>query len=696
MTKKQTSLVVAEPRDRIDKNLIIDFSDFDKPIPDVSIFDEPTRCHRINKEWAKLVFGFLEILADVKAWKHATDERYVAVQAIQNFMVGEDCIPPEPPSSGCIKYPTYHSSIRYLPVNPYTDPDTIPDGYLDKPFYIYLGGDPFPVNDLYDITVRLTAIPSDLGFFDLINGNFPQIIITVQGIGEAEIILQNRPFGGACAITIDRPLNAFDMFIDGIIDTGAIFIGLNQDITSFPGESVTSKEISLEFEEDGIHEIHLTFIPEYDDSLPIFYFGGVFKGYNLCGLTPVAQGENIVNDIRISGCNIEALIDGNWIVKGSILACIQGVTDPMQAQINSNSNRLDVAETDIQTLYLDVANNADDIQQLVLGQQAQQLKIDDHENRITVNETDIQTIYLENDNQDTTLNDHETRITALENASGGGGGSNFSIKTTAYTIYLDSAQNFSGGFTELFTKQHLFEYPNAMVVTELKMGNTTSGAIAKIRCRLNDGINDIAVGTNQAWVYSNSVDTFASTQLNQVFEGITPANLNIAIDGETSSGVGRLQAFQQVQIFIIEYGDIAAQPSNVVTFDVGGMAYTLPSGQVGTVQAGGLTGDCLRGNVEFNQWIEVQVDLGAVYQINSVFIAFRTGDNSNCTARLFIEGQSNPTPTPLSGSNDTWIENLSIGYQELPLTGQIIRVRLTKETYGLVDARLDNILIDYQ
>ena len=684
MTKKQTSLVVAEPRDRIDKNLIIDFSDFDKPIPDVGIFDEPTRCHRINKEWAKLVFGFLEILADVKAWKHATDERYVAVQAIQNFMVGEDCIPPEPPSSGCIKYPTYHSSIRYFPVNPYTDPDVIPSGYLDKPFDVYLGGDPFPVNDLYDITVRLSSFPINASWFDLVSGFLPEIIITVQGIGEIEILLQNRPNGGRCAITIDRPVNLIDMFVDGIIDTGASFIELNQDAVSFPGESVKDMQISYTFDQDTIHEIHLTFCPTLDDSLIPFQFGGVFKGYNLCGLTPVAQGENIVNDIRISGCNIEALIDGNWIVKGSILACVTGITDPMQAQITTNTNG-------IANLQTQITSNDNDIADL-------QTQITSNDNDITnLQNTDTTLNGLITQNNDLIgvnaglININDQRITTLENASGGGGGGTYLDTYTPTYLVSANVDVSTTAWTSLFSIPVNVKNGNIMVIIELKASLNVGGDYGKFRLTLRDATDsfDVANGTNETWVIGDRV----SCQLNDKFENLDNGDYVIKIQAAANSAgqTVRIWRDQLIQIGIWDYGTPATPLIDpIVTFDSGSAEYNLTVGQVGSVGAGGLYGNGLIGSTVANgDFIGVSVNLNAAKDITSMSVVVYSSDVAHTAVEMILDGLSLGTFAP--SQNNTW-ETITWNFGAY--NGQIIEVKVISQTNSVLDMRLDNFEVN--
>ena len=60
--------------------------------PSVGIFDEPTRCYSINLEWSKYVMGMVSLLAESKLWNNATDEDYFAIQEIQKFLIGMDCM----------------------------------------------------------------------------------------------------------------------------------------------------------------------------------------------------------------------------------------------------------------------------------------------------------------------------------------------------------------------------------------------------------------------------------------------------------------------------------------------------------------------------------------------------------------------------------------------------------------------------
>lgn len=61
-------------------------------IPETDIFDEPTRCYKINLEWSPIVMGLVSLLTEVSAWKDAQDETYPPIIAIRRFLRGADCM----------------------------------------------------------------------------------------------------------------------------------------------------------------------------------------------------------------------------------------------------------------------------------------------------------------------------------------------------------------------------------------------------------------------------------------------------------------------------------------------------------------------------------------------------------------------------------------------------------------------------
>lgn len=87
-----------EQQDRItthddEKKRILDLYGMQLVPPDgVDIFDEPTRCYRINKQWAKIAMGMVMQLLEVAPWRDAQHEGYAGIEQIARFLVGEDCM----------------------------------------------------------------------------------------------------------------------------------------------------------------------------------------------------------------------------------------------------------------------------------------------------------------------------------------------------------------------------------------------------------------------------------------------------------------------------------------------------------------------------------------------------------------------------------------------------------------------------
>lgn len=73
------------------KKKIYELSVINRPIPEVGIFDEPTRCYRINKQWARIVMGFASLLTMPELWKDAENDVYEPIQQILEFLAGDNC-----------------------------------------------------------------------------------------------------------------------------------------------------------------------------------------------------------------------------------------------------------------------------------------------------------------------------------------------------------------------------------------------------------------------------------------------------------------------------------------------------------------------------------------------------------------------------------------------------------------------------
>lgn len=98
-------------RDRVrviddEKKRALDLSTMNLVPPSVGIFDEPTRCYRINHEWGKIVMGMVSWLATVAPWRDATEDNYIGITEISRFMQGDSCDMPfqlrQNPENSCL------------------------------------------------------------------------------------------------------------------------------------------------------------------------------------------------------------------------------------------------------------------------------------------------------------------------------------------------------------------------------------------------------------------------------------------------------------------------------------------------------------------------------------------------------------------------------------------------------------------
>lgn len=70
---------------------LIDLRSMSLPIPGAGVFDDPIRCYKLNNEWAKTILGFLTHLTENYVWDETTGDTQAALEAVIEFMIGEDC-----------------------------------------------------------------------------------------------------------------------------------------------------------------------------------------------------------------------------------------------------------------------------------------------------------------------------------------------------------------------------------------------------------------------------------------------------------------------------------------------------------------------------------------------------------------------------------------------------------------------------
>ena len=77
--------------DEFSKKLEIELGATNWQIPETDIFDEPTRCLKLNLEWSPIILSLVSLLTEVGSWKDAVDETYPPIIAIRRFLQGIEC-----------------------------------------------------------------------------------------------------------------------------------------------------------------------------------------------------------------------------------------------------------------------------------------------------------------------------------------------------------------------------------------------------------------------------------------------------------------------------------------------------------------------------------------------------------------------------------------------------------------------------
>lgn len=221
------------------------------------------------------------------------------------------------PDEGCKAYAPDSGFVSFLPMNPYTQPDLVPDGgYLFPPFI--QGDNLFPnwlpdivenalvqLNDWLasyqptDIIVPPSSFPLLANWDDLLNGGFQLPVVTFKVLGEgiAEIHLLNVPFGGSVLISVDVEPNVSSV-ISGVINDNIHLLELERDLSQIPPELTEVNIIELEISGDGEHTVYITFLPTFDDAVVPVRFGGGIRKIVLCDVEPLIELE----DEEMTGC----------------------------------------------------------------------------------------------------------------------------------------------------------------------------------------------------------------------------------------------------------------------------------------------------------------------------------------------------------------------------------------------------------
>jgi hypothetical protein len=222
----------------------------------------------------------------------------------------EDLTEPE-----CDNYLPYAPFADYWPMNPYNDPDTVPDGYLVPPFtrntdleYPEIFG--YKASDIFVPFAAINIAPETI-----LTLNYPQIKITVRGSGQIELDLLSVQLGGFAVIKVGSPPNIGDILGEIVIETGLRIIDLDNDSASIPPETdiVIAEEINIEAAVNETTDVYVVFLPKINDQLPPAGFGGGIRSIGLCGFEQDAIMAGI-EDVRYNELTggLDKRIEGVW------------------------------------------------------------------------------------------------------------------------------------------------------------------------------------------------------------------------------------------------------------------------------------------------------------------------------------------------------------------------------------------------
>jgi hypothetical protein len=160
-----------EQQDRVqvlddEKKRALDLYTMNLVPPDgVLIFDEPTRCYRVNKQWAAYVMGMVSWLAEIAPWRDAQDESYFAIEQIQKFLAGVECMAfglRQKPDDSCIMQQTL-DGVTWTDVFDFSQCVTIQDKSYQISIQNQVTNATQTFVDIYNnYTTNYAGLPSDV------------------------------------------------------------------------------------------------------------------------------------------------------------------------------------------------------------------------------------------------------------------------------------------------------------------------------------------------------------------------------------------------------------------------------------------------------------------------------------------------------------------------------------------------------
>lgn len=669
-------------------------------------------------------------------------------------------------NGNCVNYPPYSPFIDYLPANPFNG-EPIPSGYVNHPFTVYDGGSSLPPEYLAgDIYTDITRLPIFGNWFNLFGGGLPSIKLTVVGSGQIEIDFISLPNGGRVLVGINKAPNIIDIG-SGIFDVSSeTLISTDRDITSFPPDDSPTvlHEIDIDEPVGTTTEIYLTFIPVVDIDVAPIKFGGGLRAIQLCGFETGAMNMGI-EEVRIMNGQLQERVLGVWSDKGAVLETTQDIenylptsstiinmntaitaaqqaADDAQADADTNAAVLALTNADVaaNNAAIAVAQQAADDAQADADTNAAVLALTNAD--VAANNAAIAVNAAAIAANDTELADHETRITTLEAASGGGSGLTTTIivreliaknavigDTNAIPVPITSGYAWIEAHAQLQTdgtgnpllqfgfnddfnnanylyrlegltgsNRYIAYVPNFGAIDEPLYGNV----VIKIQSPDSTAIRKSATATYQSQHGDNGLHLIGQGGVYwESNAAINKLNFNLASGNFKVGSVINVYGFRTQEVSIP-----APTPTiETVTFDAGGAVHSW-GGDISlapAISTGGNPNNALTGigNAAQNDAIWVERDYGQDVDMNRIDFDMYRDIPVAGNVRAFIEVDGLRLVT--GSSNGLWLDaawfkqsdySTEIGDFSSPVTGQVFRVGIERSSSGgagQYDIRLDNI-----
>lgn len=234
-----------------------------------------------------------------------------ASELMYRLMNPVDCVEQE--IDNCLEYPNNATFLSYAPQNPHTQPDFVPDGYPNSPFFKFgsIIPDALPewLEDYLedwasemtgyepnDVLTVINSFPLFASWQDILTSGLPRITLSFSGVGIVQIRLLLVPFGSRAIISVDVEPNIADI-ISNIFEGNVRSIELERDFSSIPLETDIDHIEEIVLTEDIEHTIYITFLPVVDIALLPLKYGGGIRSVTFCG--EFAFGEPPVDECEI-------------------------------------------------------------------------------------------------------------------------------------------------------------------------------------------------------------------------------------------------------------------------------------------------------------------------------------------------------------------------------------------------------------